>query len=247
MATQTQSALVGIVPRKELWPIIQKEKWYHIPVKSAPENISFIKYLAFYFPECFIEKYRHKIIYYAEVLDINTVKRTQLFPKEPEHERAQENYYQLRLGQINKLPQIIPCKRMIIHVPTNRQKLFTSKEINDLWDISPLEEKMHQALKKQRIAAERQLYVKKDNKRYFLDFAIFCHNGKIDVECDGEEYHSLPDALAKDKERNNQLVNLGWQVLRFSGQNITHNIKNCIAIVEKTIDNLGGLYDIDLS
>ena len=29
-------ALVGIVPRKELWPIIRKERWYHIPIASAP-------------------------------------------------------------------------------------------------------------------------------------------------------------------------------------------------------------------
>jgi len=33
---QTHPALVGIIPRKELWPLIQKEKWYHIPVESAP-------------------------------------------------------------------------------------------------------------------------------------------------------------------------------------------------------------------
>jgi len=247
MATQTQPALVGIVPRKELWPVIQKEKWYHIPVESAPHNISSVyparcrvKYLAFYFPDCFAEKYRNKIIYVAEVLDVGIVKRIQLFPKELEHERAQENYYQLHLGQINKLPQIIPCKRIIIHIPTNQQKLFTAKEINDLWDTSPLEEKMYQALKKQGIAAERQFYVKTYNERYFLDFAIFCHKGKIDVECDGEEYHSLPEVLAKDRLRNNQLVSFGWQGLRFSGQDITHNIKDCIGIIKRTIDNLGG-------
>jgi len=31
-------ALVGIVPRKNLWPKIQKERWYHIPVESASKN-----------------------------------------------------------------------------------------------------------------------------------------------------------------------------------------------------------------
>lgn len=247
MPTHTQPALVGIVPRKELWLIIQKEKWYHIPVKSAPHNISFVKYLAFYFPECFSKEQRHRVNHYAKVLDVDIVKRVQLFPKELEHERAQENYYQLHLGQINKLPQIIPCKRMIIHIPTNRQKLFTAKEINDLWDTSPLEEKMYQALKKQMIAVERQFYVRIGDKRYFLDFGVFCCRGKIDVECDGEKYHSMPKALAKDKLRNNQLVSFGWHVLRFSGHDITHNINNCIAIIERTIDDLGGLDNTALS
>jgi len=46
-------ALVGIVPRKKLWPVIQKEHWYHIPVESAPRNVKSIKYVGFYFPVAF--------------------------------------------------------------------------------------------------------------------------------------------------------------------------------------------------
>ena len=50
-------ALVGIVPRRNLWSRIEKEKWYHIPVESAPKNAKFVEYLAFYFPKVFGEKY----------------------------------------------------------------------------------------------------------------------------------------------------------------------------------------------
>ena len=238
-----QPALIGIIPRKKLWETIQEEKWYHIPVGSAPHNISSIKYLAFYFPECFPKEYQEQIKYYAKVLKIDTKKRIQLFPKETEHENADKDYFKLYLGKIRELPEPIPNKkqRMIIHIPTSKQKLFTAKEVNDLWDTSPLEEKMYQALKKQGIATERQFYIKIDDKRYFLDFAIFCRQGKIDVEIDGEKYHTLPKALAKDRLRNNQLNSFGWQVLRFSGQEITHDIKDCLFIIKKTINNLGGL------
>ena len=62
MLTQTQPALVGVVPRKELWPIIQKEKWYHIPVESAPNNISFVEYLAFTFQVVLIKNSNTKSI-----------------------------------------------------------------------------------------------------------------------------------------------------------------------------------------
>ena len=249
MLTQTQPALVGVVPRKELWPIIQKEKWYHIPVESAPNNISFVEYLAFYFPGCFNKEFQHQVNYYAKVLKINTLKRIQLFPNEPKHKNADKNYYQLHLGKIKELPDPIPSKkwRRIIHIPTSKQKLFTAKEINDLWDTSPLEEKMYQALKKQKIAAERQVYVQVGGKKYYLDFGIFCRKGKIDVECDGEKYHILPEALTKDRQRNNQLTSFGWLVLRFSGKEIIHDIKKCVSIISKTIYNLGGLYDYDVA
>lgn len=246
MPTKTQPALVGIVPREKLWATIQKEKWYHIPVKSAPDNILFAEYLAFYFPKCFDKQYQYQIKYYAKILKIDTVKRIQLFPDELKHKNINKNYYQLHLGKIKKLPHSIPSKkwRRIIHIPTSKQKLFAAKEINDLWDTSPLEEKMYQAMKKRKIAVERQLYVETGNKKYFLDFGIFCRHGKIDVECDGKKYHSLPNALVNDRLRNNQLASLGWQVLRFSGQDIIYNITDCVTTIERTINNLGGLHNM---
>jgi len=136
-------ALVGIVPRKNLWPIIQKEKWYHAPVKSAPKNTLMVEYLAFYFPSAFGEGLQHKVSYYANVLKVDIRKRVALFPDESGHPQAQSDYYQFHLGKIEQLPHPIPSKkwRRIIHIPTSREKLFTAREINDLYDTSPLEEK----------------------------------------------------------------------------------------------------------
>jgi len=241
--TKTQPALVGIVPRKSLWDMIQKEKWYHIPVKSAPKNILLVEYIAFYFPDCFDKKDQYQVKHYAKVLKIDRVKRIELFPDEKGHKNSKKDYYQIHLGRITKLPHPIPSKkwRRIVHIPTSKQKLFYAKEINDLWDTSPLEEKMYQEMKKRKITAERQFYVEVGGEKYFLDFGIFCRKGNIDVECDGEKYHILPKALAKDRRRNNKLTSAGWRVLRFSGKEIKYDIKNCIVMIEGTIYNLGGI------
>jgi len=241
-----QPALVGIVPRKTLWPIIQKEKWYHIPVESAPKNASLVEYLAFYFPKAFGEKERYKVVYYAPVLDIKTQKRIELFPNEPEHERAAEDYFKFRLGKIRELPKPIPSKRWrrIVHIPTSLEKLLTAEEINDLYDTSPLEEKMYLEMKKRKIETERQFYVKVGYQTYCLDFGVFCRKGNIDIECDGERYHIIPDALTRDRKRNNQLTSYGWQVLRFFGKEINHNLQDCFKTIERTITNLGGLTQV---
>ena len=238
-----QTALVGIVPRRNLWDVIREEGWYHIPVKSAPQNAYFAEYIAFYFPKIFNEKERYKVNYYAKVQKVNVVKRIQLFPEESEHEKAQKDYYQFHLGQIKELPKPIPSRkwRRIIHIPTTYQKLFTAEEINDLYDTSPLEERMHQEMKRRKIEAERQVYVRVGGQNYCLDFGIFCRKGNIDVECDGERYHTLPDALARDRQRNNQLASFGWRVLRFSGKEIYHVLQDCLGTVERTINNLDGL------
>ncbi len=69
----------------------------------------------------------------------------------------------------------------------------------------------------------------------------------IDLECDGERYHTLPKALATDRLRNNQLTSLGWYVLRFSSREVYRNLGNCLTITERTIHTLNGLknYEID--
>ena len=235
--------LVGIVPRRELWPRIEKEKWYHIPVESAPKNATAAEYLGFYFPKVFGEQYQYKVSYYANVMGVETKKRIELFPDEPEHKKAIKDYFKFSLGNIKELPNPILSKRWrrIVHIPTSLEKLLSAQEINDLWETSPLEEKMYLEMKKRKIEAERQLYIKVGNQTYCLDFGVFCRKGNIDIECDGERYHILPDALTKDRKRNNQLTSYGWQVLRFFGKEINHNLRDCFKTIERTISNLGGL------
>lgn len=239
-------ALVGIVPRKSLWDIIQKEKWYHIPVESAPKNAGLTEFLGFYFPKVFGKEMRYKVNFYAKVKKVDIVKRIKLFPEEKNHIRANKDYFQFHLEEINELSKPIPSVswRRIVHIPTSCEKLFTAKEINDLYETSPLEDKMYLEMKKREIAAERQFYVKVGGRFYCLDFGIFCKNGDIDLECDGEKYHVLPEALARDRERNNELTSFGWNVLRFAGKEINKTINNCFRIIEKTINNLGGTLNV---
>lgn len=238
-----QPALVGIVPRKNLWDLIQNEKWYHIPVESAPNNAELAEYLGFYFPAVFGKEMRYKVNYYSKVNKIEIVKRLELFPEETKHKRVDSNYFKFYLGDIKELKRPIPSTkwRRITHIPTSFEKLMNAEEINDLYDASPLEDKMYLEMKKRKIATERQFYVKVAKQFYCLDFGIFCSKGKIDLECDGEEYHSSPIALANDRERNNELTSHGWQVIRFSGKEINRTMDNCFVKVERTISNLGGI------
>lgn len=239
-------ALVGIVPRKELWDIIKNEKWYHIPVQSAPKNILNIKYLGFYFPSIFGEKLRYKVIYYSAVKEIEVKKRIELFPDEEEHPRRNLDYYQIHIGEIEELEKPIISKRFrrIVHIPTTFKKLITAEEINDLFNTSPLEDKMYIRLKMINVFPERQYVVNIRKTTYFLDFCVFCKDGNIDIECDGERYHTMPESLTKDRIRNNNLTSYGWSVLRFSSSEINREINLCLEIVKKTINTLGGLSDL---
>ena len=68
----------------------------------------------------------------------------------------------------------------------------------------------------------------------------------MDVECDGEKYHILPEAFTRDRERNNELTSFGWSVLRFTGKQINQTINDCFTKIERTIGSLGGISEVHL-
>ena len=45
---------------------------------------------------------------------------------------------------------------------------------------------------------------------------------KLAIEVDGFEHHSTPEAFQRDRTRQNELVALGWTVLRFTWHDVVH-------------------------
>ncbi|MGQ9707277.1 MAG: endonuclease domain-containing protein [bacterium] len=234
-------ALVAVITRKKDWAILREKGWYRIPVKNAPEGLNHIRYIAFYQTKVFAEKWA--VNYYARVKDIKTLRRIELLPDEPEHQRAHEWYHRIDIGELQRLPNPIPSRRgrPVVFIPTTLEKLLTAKEINELYHTSPIEEKLYLTLERSGLVPERQFYVKDKNTGYLLDLAIFCKSGNIDVECDGESYHSGRKKAEQDRQRDNHLTTMYWRVLRFSGKEIRQNAGGCLQLVLRLVRKLGGV------
>ena len=241
--------LVAIVNNLEDMRLAREAGWYRIPVASAR------KWLADRWPPSLLAFYQtrvfgpeaHAVNYYAVVRDIRIVSRTDLFPDTPpDHPKVNRRYYQLLLDDFQLLPQPIVSHRLrrIVFIPTTLEKFKAAVEINDLWDESPLEDRLWAVLKRARIRAERQYPVAIEDRTYFLDFAIFCNEGKIDVETDGDTWHIGPESALVDRQRDNNLASRGWRVLRFNTTEIReHPVDYCVSKVMTTINRLRGLDD----
>ncbi len=236
------NTLVAIVPRKKDWEILKTQHWYRIPVKSAPAIINQIKFIAFYQPKVFEEE-KWSVNYYSEVKNSEIVKRIELLPEEAKNVRSGNEYYKITIGELKKLPRSIPSRRWrrITFIPTNYNQLFEAKEINDLYRTTPIEEKMYRFLKQEKIPAERQFFIYETKNPCCLDFVVFCKEGKLNVECDGESYHSSKEAQIKDRKRDNELTSIGWSILRFSGNDIYSSPKDCVKQIKRTIKSLRGV------
>jgi very-short-patch-repair endonuclease len=241
--------LVAIIPTKSDMKIAREQYWYRIPIDQVERlkqrDVWEPKWLAFYQPKVFGDE-AFAINYYASIKSIRQVFRYELFPDESQNPKSQKRYYKIDIQSMEKLPQPIYSRRLrrILFISTTWEKLINAVEINDLWDESPLEDKLWAELKRYSIDAERQHEEKVKNKTYLLDFAIYCENGKIDAETDGDTWHSVRERIAEDNLRDNDLETVGWRTIRFNSQHVKEEMTEyCIPTILENIKNLGGLKD----
>jgi very-short-patch-repair endonuclease len=236
--------LVAILNAWRDFHILQNEGWYRIPMQSAPKRWP-PHWLAFYQTKIF-EDERYAVRYYGKVAQIEVVPRTELFPHEMSNAKSDRLYYKLTLDQLQKRAEPIQSHRprRLVFVPTTWQKFSLAADLNDLFDDSPLEDTLWAQLKQHAIPAERQWAVDAGKQQYWLDFAIFCNQGSIDVETDGDSYHIGKEKGAQDNLRNNKLESLGWHVLRFNTHQIQEEtVTYCVPEIAKMIRRLGGQRD----
>ncbi len=129
-------------------------------------------------------------------------------------------------------------------IPTTYSKLLSADEINDLWDDSPLENELWEQLKRLNMRAERQHDIQVVDGKYKLDFALFCADGKIDLETDGDFWHINTERAPEDNRRNNALAAQGWQVMRFITAQIREEMETyCVPRIAEAVNKMGGLDD----
>ena len=240
--------LVAILNSPRDMVLARDQHWYRIPVSSVRKWLRARwppKWLAFYQTKVFGSE-AYAVHYYARVIDVRRVYRRELFPEEGDEERRRRRYYKIMLEPLQKLERPIQSRRWrrIVFVPTTWRKFVSAVEINDLYDESPLEDILWSGLKSWRIPAERQRLVTVNRENFFLDFAIYCGHGKLDVETDGDTWHANPERSGEDNLRDNSLKTVGWNVVRFNTQRIREeHTSYCLPTIAKVVNGLGGVAD----
>lgn len=130
---ETALILIAILPSSQDLEIARLLGWYRIPLKSAPKVVD-VDYLAFYQTSAFGEAERWQIRFTAEVRGHELTTRGELLHMEPNHPRANEEYYKIELGPLVALPAPIPAGkwRRITFFYTTGERLRSAHTINDL-------------------------------------------------------------------------------------------------------------------
>jgi very-short-patch-repair endonuclease len=240
---ENKELFIALLPRKSSLAILKSEGWYHIPVENAPERWP-PKMLAFYQGKVFGKDEAYKIRYFGEVAEIDIVPRKELFPGDEKNAAKAENlYYRLRLKSLQERPVPIssPRPRRLVFIPTTLRKFELAEQVNDLFDASGLEDRLWATLKQAGILAERQWKIIVQSHNYYLDFAVFCKNGKLAIETDGYTVHyDSRNQIDYDTWRRNEIELDGWRFLHYTSKHIQEDSPSYLQQIEQKIAQLGG-------
>src|SRR5512141_2668347 len=101
--TPTSLILVSLLPTPRDLEIARLLGWYRIPLRTAPKVIA-VDYLAFYQPSAFGER-GGQIEFIAEVRGHELTTRGELLKDEAEHPRANEEYFKIQIGGLERLKE----------------------------------------------------------------------------------------------------------------------------------------------
>jgi len=235
--------LVAVLPSERDLEIVREKGWYRIPVSAAQQWIGHRwppQWIAFYNAGSF-GRDAFTIRYYAKVSGFHEAGRHDLFPDESPNEKSDKRYYQVLLLPPQRLSRPIRSRasRRIIFIRTTFEKLMAAREVNELYDESPLEDSLWQQLKEHRLKPERQEWVKANGRVYALDFAFHCQHGKLDVETDGDWWHCDPARVAEDNLRDADLEANGWTILRFNSYQLRQEAERfCVPTIVDELKRL---------
>lgn len=132
MLKPTDLILVCLLPTPRDLEIARLLGWYRIPLRSAPKVVA-VDQLAFYQPATFGE-HGGRIEYIAKVNGHELTTRAELLRDESDHARANDEYYKIQLGTLEKLSQPITAEkwRRITFLYSTGEYLLKARTLNDL-------------------------------------------------------------------------------------------------------------------
>lgn len=156
MLKPTDLLLVCLLPSPRDLEIARLLGWYRIPLCTAPKVVA-VDYLAFYQTSAFGAR-GGRIEYIAEVRGHELTTRAELLKDEPNHPRAEEEYYKIQIGGLEKLkePVIAGKWKRITFLYSTGEYLLKAKTLHDLVVDGEERQILWRSLRER--AANEQLY-----------------------------------------------------------------------------------------
>jgi len=224
-----RTVLVAVVNNPEDLRRTASEGWYRIPQRSAPRRVG-ADYLAFYQTGAFKhEDETQTVTYYAPTRRYRLLTRRELLPAETDHPRADDYYFRIELGPLQRLDTPIPAGafRRVTFIHTTLDRLFTAATVTDLFYKEDPFENLWQALREHRLRPLKNRLLGDQP----VDITLRARGGYLAINCTDD--HSA-------QEGRHPMLKDRWELLYFSAAQIQQDLAGCLRQVGAKLIELGG-------
>lgn len=228
---QRRTVLVAVLNNAEDLRRAAAEGWYRIPQRSAPPRVG-ADYLAFYQTGAFGEQPEAQTItYYAATRRYQLVTRRELLPNETDHPRADDFYFRIEVGPLQRLATPVPASTMrrITFIHTTFDRLTRAGDVRDLF-IPTQEDPFHRlwdALKANRLRPLKNRLVDEQP----VDITLRARGGNLGIVCREQPAGSTQERRPRAER---------WELLWLPPRHIDSDLDSCLRQIGASLITLGG-------
>ena len=227
--TWRRTALVVVMNNAEDLRRVASEGWYRIPQRRAPRRVG-ADYLAFYQTGAFKgQPEAQSVTYFAATRRYHLLTRREMIPDEADHKRADDYYFRIDVGPLQRLARPVPAAKMrrVTFIHTTMQLLLEAEDVRELFHQEDPFEKLWSTLREHRLRPLKNRIV----GDHPVDITLRARGGYLGIQCSDENstqesrYTSLPDR---------------WEIIQISPAQIRESMTDCLRNIGAALINLGG-------
>jgi len=218
------------------------EGWYRVPQRRAPQHIG-ADYLAFYQTGKFKgQPEAQTVTFFAPTRRYRLLTRAELMPNEADHPRAEEYYFRIEVGPLQRLPHPIPAAKMhrFTFARTTMEHLFAAQDVQELFQHEDPVDKLWKALRhhrlrplKNRIMGERPMDITLRARSGYLGIRIT--DDKLLRESVPSDFSAPVPPLFNASPQPDR-----WEILHISPRELDLDLNDCLRQIGRALITLGG-------
>jgi hypothetical protein len=232
-AHRRRTVLVAVLNNAEDLRHAAAEGWYRIPQRTAPPRVG-ADYLAFYQTGAFGDQPEAQTItYYAATRRYRLMTRSELLPAEADHPRAQDYYFRIELGPMQRLESPIPSATMrrVTFIHTSFDRLTHASDVRDLF-IPTQEDPFHRlwdALRANRLRPLKNRLVGEQP----VDITLRARGGNLGIVCAEPPPTTTQESQIRPRTER-------WELLWLPVRRIDDDLDSCLRQIGAALITLGG-------
>ena len=223
-----RTVLVAVMNNAQDFRRATCEGWYRIPQRRAPRRLA-ADYLAFYQTGAFRDHQEaHTITFIAPIHRYRLLPRCEILANEPDHPRAQEYYFKIEIGPLERLPRPVPSAtlRRLTFIHTTMRRLAAAQDLRELFVQDDPVEQLWQRLREERLRPLKNRLV----NDWPMDIALRARGGYLGISCSDR-----PSSVEETPQLHER-----WEFLTFSEEQLLLTLDSCLRQIGRALLNLGG-------